>query len=106
MLAYASNESGGYQVYVRPFPSGEGQVAGVGRRRALSPRWRADGRELFWRTDEGIMAATVETDGPTFRAGKPRQLFSGPFKGGLDGISAPAVSSSPTTTWRPTASVS
>ena len=53
-----------------------------------SPRWRADGRELFWRNDAGIVAAAVEIDGPTFRAGKPQQLFSGRFLGGLGGVGA------------------
>ena len=79
-LAYASNESGTYQVYVRPFPSGEGKWQ-VSDAPGTSPRWRADGRELFWRNDDGIVAAAVETDGPTFRAGKPQQLFTRPLPG-------------------------
>ena len=53
-LAYASNESGKYQVYVRPFPSGEGKWQ-VSDGPGTSPRWRADGRELFWRNDAGIV---------------------------------------------------
>ncbi|HEX2463028.1 MAG TPA: protein kinase [Thermoanaerobaculia bacterium] len=86
-LAYGSNESGGGQaIYVRPFPTGEGkwQVSDIG---ASHPRWSANGRQLFWRTDDGIMVADVETGDGTFRAGKVRQLFSGPFKGGSSGIS-------------------
>jgi hypothetical protein len=54
---------------------------------ASHPRWSADGRRLFWRTDEGIMVADVDSSGGTFQAGKVRQLFSGPFKGGSSGIS-------------------
>jgi serine/threonine-protein kinase len=85
-LAYASNESGRYQVYVRPFPSGDGKWQ-VSDGPGVSPRWRADGRELFWRNDAGIVAATVESDAPTFRAGKAQQLFTGSsFRGGLNGI--------------------
>ena len=86
-LAYASNESGKYQVYVRPFPAGDGKWQ-VSDGPGTSPRWRADGRELFWRNDAGIVAAAVEIDGPTFRAGKPQQLFSGRFLGGLGGVGA------------------
>jgi hypothetical protein len=84
-LAYASNESGGYAVYVRPFPTGKGkwQVSDVG---GAHPQWSHDGSELFWRTDEGIMVADVETGAGTFRAGKVRQLFSGPFQGGPLGV--------------------
>ena len=57
------------------------------------PRWRADGRELFWRNDDGIVAATVETDGATFRAGKARRSSSAVrWKGGLTGIGASGLS--------------
>jgi serine/threonine-protein kinase len=90
-LAYSSNESGTYQVYVRPFPSGEAKWQ-VSDAPGTAPRWRADGRELFWRNNEGIVAAPVEIDGTTFRAGKPQQLFEGAWKGGLNGIGAGGLS--------------
>jgi serine/threonine-protein kinase len=85
-LAYASNENGAWAVYVRPFPTGEGkwQVSDVG---SAHPRWSGDGRTLFWRTDDGIMAAEVDTTGGSFRSGKVRQLFTGPFQGGTGGLS-------------------
>jgi serine/threonine-protein kinase len=85
-LAYASNESGAWAVYVRPFPSGNGkwQVSDAG---GANPRWSGDGRRLFWRTDDGIMVADVEAAGGSFRSGKVRQLFSGPFQGGPGGLS-------------------
>jgi serine/threonine-protein kinase len=85
-LAYASNENGAWAVYVRPFPTGEGkwQVSDVG---SAHPRWSGDGRTLFWRTDEGIMAAEVDTTGGSFRSGKVRQLFTGAFQGGPGGLS-------------------
>jgi hypothetical protein len=84
-IAYASNESGSYQIYVRPFPDGPGkwQVSDAG---GTSPRWSKDGRELFWRTNDGIAVSDVETAGTTFRAGKARLLFEGPFQGGLQGV--------------------
>jgi serine/threonine-protein kinase len=90
-LAYASNESGSYQVYVRPFPIGEGKWQ-VSDAIGTVPRWRGDGRELFWRNDEGIVSAPVETDGATFRAGRPSQLFKGQFKGGVSGVGAAGLS--------------
>jgi len=84
-LAYASDESGRSEIYVRPFPPGGGkwQVSDGG---GGYPRWSGDGRELFYRTDEGVMVASVEATGATFRAGKPRQVLEGMFRGGIGGI--------------------
>jgi hypothetical protein len=48
-------------------------------------RWAADGRELYYRTDAGIMMVSV-SDGPTFSASRPRLLASGNFVGGLAGV--------------------
>jgi Tol biopolymer transport system component len=85
-LAYASTESGDSEVYVRPFPSGGGrwQISDAG---GGYPRWSRDGRELVYRTNEGVMAATIEVVGGGLRTGKPRQLFAGQFRGGSGGIS-------------------
>ncbi|HLE22252.1 MAG TPA: protein kinase, partial [Vicinamibacteria bacterium] len=84
-LAYASNESGRGEVYVRPFPAGGGkwQVSDGG---GDFPCWSRDGRELFYRTDTGLMVTSVETTGGTFRAGSPRVLYEGNFRGGMGGI--------------------
>ncbi|MGH9460177.1 MAG: protein kinase domain-containing protein, partial [Vicinamibacteria bacterium] len=84
-MAYASSESGRSEVYVRPFPPGGGkwQVSDGG---GGFPRWSRDGSQLFYRTDEGLMVASVETGGDTFRAGKPRPLFEGAFLGGIGGV--------------------
>jgi eukaryotic-like serine/threonine-protein kinase len=80
-LAYASNESGKYEVYVRPFPFGPGRwkvSAGQGRYR--EPRWRRDGKELFFLDPQfpinWLMAVAVQS-GPRgdFRAGAPQALF-------------------------------
>ncbi len=60
-LAYASNESGRAQVYVRAFPEPAGQVQ-VSVNGGHSPRWAPEGDELFYRTANGLTAATVETE--------------------------------------------
>jgi Tol biopolymer transport system component len=85
-VAYSSDESGVAEVYVRPYPAAGGrwQVSDGGGR---FPTWSANGRELFYRTDEGIMVAEVETAGDSFRVGKARGLFDGTFRGGMFGIS-------------------
>jgi len=78
-LAYASDESGRDEVYVRPFPSGDGrwQISSGGGR---EPRWRGDARELFFiAADRSMMAAPVSSNatGPTpaLQPGTAQRLF-------------------------------
>jgi len=77
-IAYQSNESGTVEIYVRPFPSGSGkwQISTNGGRYA---RWSPDGRELYYRNDDGLAVVSVDPSGESFVADKPRQLFDGPF---------------------------
>jgi Tol biopolymer transport system component len=84
-LAYTSNESGRLEVYVRPFASGAGrwQVSDNG---GGYPRWSGNGRELFYRVDDGLMVSTIETVGDGLRTGKPARLFTGTFRGGVTGV--------------------
>jgi serine/threonine protein kinase len=73
-LAYSSNESGRWEIYVTSFPEGHGrwQVSTVGGDQA---RWRGDGKELFYLSgDSNIMAVPVKT-GANFDAGTPVALF-------------------------------
>ena len=68
-IAYVSDE-----VYVRAFPQADGRwqlSLGGGR----LPRWRGDGRELFYLSAEGEMLAVDVAAGPGFRMGTPRTLF-------------------------------
>jgi hypothetical protein len=76
-IAYESNESGRFEVYVQAFPAGveRWQVSANG---GDSAWWRADGRELFFNApDEQLMAVTV-APGATFEASPPRALFAIP----------------------------
>jgi serine/threonine protein kinase len=62
------------EVYVRPFPevdSGKWQVSTGG---GEDPLWSPDGRELFYRSRNSVIAVDVQTE-PTFKAGKPKILF-------------------------------
>jgi serine/threonine protein kinase/Tol biopolymer transport system component len=80
-LAYASNESGIFEVYVRPFPGpgGKWQVSTGG---GGYPRWSPDGKELFYRTlDIKIMAVTYVASGDSFHADKPQLWSPGQFSG-------------------------
>ena len=72
-VAYCSSESGRWEVYVRSFPDGGGRrqvsINGGGQ-----PRWRRDGKELFYVEDTALMAVPVSTEG-AFTAGSPEKLF-------------------------------
>ncbi len=72
-LAYASNESGRFEVYVRPFPPGPGksQVSTDG---GAHPIWSADGKEIFYVEDSTLMAVPVSAEG-NFTPGPPQRLF-------------------------------
>jgi Tol biopolymer transport system component len=73
-MAYASNETGSMEIYVSPFPSvnGKWQVSSEG---GQEPRWRQDGKELFYLSAEGKMMAVPLTTGAKFEAGSPVALF-------------------------------
>jgi eukaryotic-like serine/threonine-protein kinase len=73
-MAYASNETGSMQVYVSPFLNGNGkwQVSSAG---GQEPRWRQDGKELFYLSADGKMMAVAVTTDASFKAGSPVALF-------------------------------
>ena len=77
-MSYASDESGRYEVYVQPFPSsgGKWQISTEGGR---EPRWSRNGRELFYRSGDKMMAVDVVTQS-AFQVATPRVLFQGPYE--------------------------
>jgi hypothetical protein len=74
-IAYASNETGSMEVYVSSFPNGSGkwQVSSGGG--GQEPKWRQDGKELFYLSADGKMMAVQVTTGAAFKAGSPVPLF-------------------------------
>jgi serine/threonine-protein kinase len=72
-LAYVSDESGRWEVYVQPYPGpgGKWQISTEG---GMEPTWNPEGGELFYRLSDKMMSVNIAT-GPTFKAGKPRVLF-------------------------------
>ena len=73
-VAYASNESGRNEVYVRPFPTpgGQWQISTSG---GDAPRWRADGKELYYMASDGKLMAVAVAQGAAFAPGTPEALF-------------------------------
>jgi Tol biopolymer transport system component len=82
-IAYASDETGRFEVYVRPFPGLQAKWA-VSSEGGVSPAWSPDGKELFFRNGSRMMVADVKSS-PAFSTGAPRVLFEGPFAVDLAG---------------------
>jgi Tol biopolymer transport system component len=74
-VAYASNESGTWEVYVAPFPGpgGNWKVSTTGG--GNEPRWRRDGKELFYLAPDGTLMSIVVKGGETFDAEPAKPLF-------------------------------
>jgi len=93
-VAYVSNETGQYEVYLKPFPSGEGkwQVSTTGSRGLAV--WRRDGKELYFLSMGGMLTAVeVRERGASLELGTPQELFQAntfrmtgtPFAASADG---------------------
>jgi len=82
-IAYSSNESGRFEVYVQRFPpSGDKWMVSSGG--GALPLWRDDGKELFYLTEDGkVMSAEIKI-GAKFESGVPQQLFQARIKHGTD----------------------
>jgi eukaryotic-like serine/threonine-protein kinase len=75
-LAYASNESGRYEVYVRPYPdvnAGRWQLSQAG---GLTPVWSRNGRELFYLDGAGMLVSVAVLPDATFKLGTQTPLFN------------------------------
>jgi eukaryotic-like serine/threonine-protein kinase len=81
-IAYHSNESGHFEIYMQTFPPSRGRwqisTAGGG-----SPRWRADGKEIFYLTEdrERVMAVDIRASPGKVEAGVPHALFPASLSG-------------------------
>jgi WD40 repeat protein len=81
-VAYESNESGRFEIYVQSFPaaSGKWQVSNSG---GEDPSWSADGKQLYYRSaDQKLMAVDIQT-GDGFKAGIPQPLFPAGVQAGI-----------------------
>ncbi len=85
-VAYDSDESGRSEVYVRPFPPGDGRAGKwlVSSNGGSQARWRADGKELYYVAPGNIIMAMDVSTSPAFRSGTPHALFSAPVPGSGD----------------------
>jgi serine/threonine protein kinase/Tol biopolymer transport system component len=83
-VAYFSDESGRDEIYVRTFSSSTAAVSDTGDKWLIStaggiePRWRGDGKELYYLAPDGKLMAVEIATNPVFRAGQPKALFQAP----------------------------
>lgn len=74
-VAYQSNDSGRYEIYVRPFP-GPGEQYPISAGGGVYPRWSRDGKELYYiAPDRALMAVPIRATATTITAGTPTVLF-------------------------------
>ena len=89
-MAYATNESGRYEVYVRSYPGAGGRWQ-VSLEGGVEPVWSSKGDEIFYRNGDAMMAAAVRT-APTFEVTARTKLFSGEYESSIGGVPNYAVS--------------
>ncbi len=76
-LAYESDESGGFEIYVQQYP-GPGRKVQISNEGGSRPVWSHDGRTLFYRNGDKLMQVKIETK-PTLLAGTPQQMLQGNY---------------------------
>ena len=84
-VAYQSQESGQWEVYIASFPS-FGERRQVSNGGGCQPRWRRDGKELFYLGLEGKMRSVEVKGGPSLETNAPRILFQTPLR--VDALAA------------------
>jgi hypothetical protein len=73
-VAYASDESGVWEIYVTSFPGAAGKWQ-VSRGGGTEPRWRGDGKEIYYINASGMLTAVPVNASSAFATGTPTPLF-------------------------------
>jgi Tol biopolymer transport system component len=86
-LAYESNSSGSFEIFVQPFPNVGGSQRQVSTAGGTRPLWARSGKELFYvGADRALMRVPVEANGATWNAGTSTKLLDGRYYiGGTSG---------------------
>ena len=88
-MAYQSDESGQFEIHVRPFPNVDDDLRVISTTGGVKPLWSRDGRELFYiqpGQPARLMVVPVQT-GPTFGHQSPEALLEWPYDWGNEGRS-------------------
>ena len=96
-IAYTSNETGRNEIYVRPFPTGEGKWQ-ISTNGGTFSRWRGDSKELFYMGVASLgkmISVKVNPAGPTFEYGDPVELFDSGYVNFTHGLNYHTYAVSP-----------
>ena len=77
-IAYDSDESGQLEVYIRPYPRSEGRQQ-VSTRGGTEARWNSNGKEIFYRAGNAMMAVDVDRNGSGDHSGQPGKTLRPAF---------------------------
>ena len=78
-IAFTTNESGTFQIVVQAFPDPNGGKWPITADGGVEPKWRRDGRELYYLASDGKLMSVSIGGGPAFQAGRPVALFQTPL---------------------------
>ena len=78
-VAYQSDASGTFEVYVRPFPDADAALHQISTNGGTRPLWVPDGSELFYADGDRLLAVPVQTE-PTFSRGTPMVVVEGDYR--------------------------
>jgi serine/threonine-protein kinase len=78
-LAYEANDSGVFQIYVRPFPEVNSARWQVSTNGGTQPLWAPGGEELFYVAPDGALMRVAVAKGPTWKAGTPTKMLEGRY---------------------------
>ena len=78
-LAYEANDSGSFEIYVRPFPDVNSGHWPVSTNGGTQPLWARNGQELFYVAPDGALMRVGVSRGPTWTAGAPTKVLEGPY---------------------------
>jgi Tol biopolymer transport system component/tRNA A-37 threonylcarbamoyl transferase component Bud32 len=74
-LAYVSDTNERFQIYVRPFPFSNGKITLVSVNGGTQPRWNPNGKEIFYRDGDKMMAVSIRSESPDLQLSAPTKLF-------------------------------
>lgn len=81
-IAFVSNESGQFEVYISPFPNSQGGRWQVSEAGGVQPQWNHDGSALYYLAPDGkLMGASIKQNGSSLEIGAPREIFEAPMVG-------------------------
>jgi serine/threonine-protein kinase len=78
-VAYEADDSGSFEIYVRPFPNVTGERVQVSTSGGTQPLWARGGEDLFYLAPDGALMRVAVAGGPAWTPGAPTKIFDGHY---------------------------